>query len=797
MTPEQQAVIDRMKARAGQTAPTPTISPVQQRPMTPEQLAVIERMKTRAGVAPVTPEPKGMLDTIGEERGTKVIESIRAGQRGEQGLLETGAQIGGQVFGGASDVLFGTALKTAKFLAPKPLEELTAKGVQKIATSAPVQSAMQSYEKYLPEGTRARRNVSAGLGALSFAGDLAGISAAPKVASAASRATKTVTQPVKTAIKTKVVEPIIQSRVPKAVKELEDTYYEIALNRPKAGKLLDKAKAKTEIQNNFGLTTGENPVEFLSKSGIIPKQSGTRLTTTDQANQVREGAAKLKETARESIAVADTRVPPISFDELQRRALQLADTPQNRASGKYAQMVKEIQDEMATYRSEFGYNANEIPLSALDDIKVARWADTKFDSTKPLKSDVNYNIAKASHKIIEENAMKAGLEDLAQLNRTIGDRLEAARFLDKINDFTVKRGRLGKLILSLAGTQLSTNPIGRILGYIGGDAVGQLLIDNAIAGPLKRSILKGIQTQDPEAYKKVLQYLNNRYKGDIKWLTETKALPPPSRVIVPEATKPAFFEMNRNYQPTVLTPEIRPGQLALPQQTVPQPQRPLVTPFTMMEQGVPVKQVKSGAYSSNLQRRLTPERVVEGKVVPKGKASVPQNSLINEAKKYKNAEEFVKAQGEPVYHAGVEDFNPNKIKKSGKGIGFYTTKNKDYADTFLSESTGFGGKKPIEGAKTNTFFISPDANVLTKKDIPSNLKWDFDGGTLTDLQDLKKLGGPQGLQDRIAQFAIKKGYDMVDLDGQQIILNGDKIKTKSQLEQIWKEANKQKLPKKK
>lgn len=613
MTPQQQAAIDRAKARATQQI----AQPVSQTQLRPEQMAVIERAKLRAGVAPAPVPQKGMLETIGEQRGTKVVESIRAGQRGEQGLLETGAQIGGQLLGGGSDVIFGTALKAAKFLAPKPLENLVASGVQKLATSAPVQSATQSYEKFLQENPRAGRNVSAGLGALSFATDLAGVSAAPKVASSLKKGTQTVTQPIKTGIKTKLVEPIVQSRVPKAVKELENTYYEIALNKAPAKKLLDKSKAKTEIQNSFGITTGENPVEFLSNNGIVPKQSGTRLTTVEQAQQVREGAKQLKETAREALQIADTRVAPVSFDELQTRALRLADTPQNRASGKYAQMVKEIQEEIGTYKSEFGYNANEVPLSALDDIKVARWADTKFDSTKPLKSDVNYNIAKASQQIIEENVKKAGLEDLAQLNRVIGDRLEAARFLNKINGFTLKRGRLGKIALSLAGSQLSTNPIGRILGYIGGDAVGQLLIDNSIAGPLKRAVLSGIKTQDPEAYTKVLKYLKDQYKGNVEWLSDIKALPAPSQINIPRAQPAATFEVNRNYQPTILPVE-RPtvNQFALPQQTVPQ-SNPIATPFTMMEPGVPVKQVKSGAYSSNLQRRLTPEKVVEGKVVNK------------------------------------------------------------------------------------------------------------------------------------------------------------------------------------
>lgn len=252
--------------------------------------------------------------------------------------------------------------------------------------------------------------------------------------------------------------------------------------------------------------------------------------------------------------------------------------------------------------------------------------------------------------------------------------------------------------------------------------------------------------------------------------------------------------------PTVLQQEARPGQKAIPQKTKEQT-NPIATPFTMMEQGVPVKQVKSGAYSSNLQRRLTPERVVEGKVVDKSIKNV-SDDLIKEARKYKSAEEFVKAQGAPLYH-GSKKYIVGELKtgtKGSRGAGIYTTPDitqaqryGDVVETFIDKNANvfeFNKKTPFELKKDIVSFLKKNNIKYEDRDnfIFSDIG-NIDLGYEISLKSFNDFINSAGKD----KFFKDLGYDVArfgDGERQIVIYNPKSIKTKSQLEQIWKEANK-------
>jgi hypothetical protein len=90
--------------------------------------------------------------------------------------------------------------------------------------------------------------------------------------------------------------------------------------------------------------------------------------------------------------------------------------------------------------------------------------------------------------------------------------------------------------------------------------------------------------------------------------------------------------------------------------------------------------------------------------------SDPLESLKQEARKYKSAEEFVKAQGEPVYHGTTE-----KIDGDFK-YPLYTTPKKDYAQVFAdstaASSIGKSGKKLSDAPMVHEFAVNPKARVL-------------------------------------------------------------------------------------
>lgn len=152
----------------------------------------------------------------------------------------------------------------------------------------------------------------------------------------------------------------------------------------------------------------------------------------------------------------------------------------------------------------------------------------------------------------------------------------------------------------------------------------------------------------------------------------------------------------------------------------------------------------------------------------------PLDTLKQEARKYKSVDEFVKAQGTPVYHggSGVKELSrefriatpEEKLKFASSGGGYEG----------LSFSTDRGIAKNYSRNIGNTDevfegFINPNAKVK---------RMDLKGGTPDDL-DLEALR--------------RQGYDAIQDIGDKAerefrALTERAIITKSQLEDIWKQA---------
>lgn len=175
--------------------------------------------------------------------------------------------------------------------------------------------------------------------------------------------------------------------------------------------------------------------------------------------------------------------------------------------------------------------------------------------------------------------------------------------------------------------------------------------------------------------------------------------------------------------------------------------------------------------------------------VPEAKAAseiAPElEPLAAEARKYASAEEFVKAQGEPLYH-GTSDIAAEDISKNGfdlksegmnAGNGVSLTDDKEIANIFGEEG------KTIDAVLTNdTKLVSPKEFLITKNDFG------------------EKSGFETATQKAI-DFYKEKGYDGVDfrkgngsipdaLKSEVRIWNPEKIKTKDQLIEIYKSATK-------
>jgi hypothetical protein len=150
----------------------------------------------------------------------------------------------------------------------------------------------------------------------------------------------------------------------------------------------------------------------------------------------------------------------------------------------------------------------------------------------------------------------------------------------------------------------------------------------------------------------------------------------------------------------------------------------------------------------------------------------PLDSLRQEARKYKSAEEFVKAQ-EKIYRADSKPFDPSRVKKSGQWPGTYFAGTKDFANDF-----SLRGKRQV-----SEYAVKPGSKVLEFKDIPDNL-------FAKDLKDWQQQSS------RIYKYAKDNGYDAVrsmDDNMELTVVNPDIVKTPKQLTDLYNQANKPSL----
>lgn len=196
--------------------------------------------------------------------------------------------------------------------------------------------------------------------------------------------------------------------------------------------------------------------------------------------------------------------------------------------------------------------------------------------------------------------------------------------------------------------------------------------------------------------------------------------------------------------------------------------------FTGQKGGITPK-----SYDLNANTATTTKNTIKkgiSKELPKTvKKSSSLSTLEQEAKKYKSAEEFIKAQGTPVYHGGSgvdalsKDFKistpEEKLKFASSGGGFEglsLTTDKSIAKQY-SQNIG-GTDKVLE------VFINPKAKIK---------KIDLKGGTPDDL-DLESLK--------------KQGYDAVldissDAEKEFRALTKNAVITKKELTSIWEKSN--------
>jgi hypothetical protein len=184
---------------------------------------------------------------------------------------------------------------------------------------------------------------------------------------------------------------------------------------------------------------------------------------------------------------------------------------------------------------------------------------------------------------------------------------------------------------------------------------------------------------------------------------------------------------------------------------------------------------KLKSYFKNIKPGLTIQDV--SKTPLKQVEKTPLKSNLDPTN-FKTAEDYVKAQGTPVYRGG-QDLSSSNVTNSGISV----SNGKQVATDFAKQ----------KGGSVSENIISKNAKIIDYKDIPS-VKFK----NINDYSPELDTGNKQIWKDleieyqKAINYAKQNGYDGVKLplEGETRIINADVIKTKSQLTDIWNKANK-------
>ena len=176
------------------------------------------------------------------------------------------------------------------------------------------------------------------------------------------------------------------------------------------------------------------------------------------------------------------------------------------------------------------------------------------------------------------------------------------------------------------------------------------------------------------------------------------------------------------------------------------------------------------------------------------KKTKPEDPLLQEARKYKSAEEFMNDHT-PVFRSGTK-IDISKV--TDKGIS--TSRDRAVSERFMEVSNkamdnydrlGIPSYGATNGERNtlNEYFIPKNAKIATKNDIPEEV--------FSRYKEADPLIHPEDAEPIIGRWAKENGYDAVDFstlgktsakEAEIKIFNLDVLKTKSQLTDLYNKA---------
>lgn len=511
----------------------------------------------------------------------------------------------------------------------------------------------------------------------------------------------------------------------------------------------------------------------------------TKQTLDGAENVIRTNLERTGETISPDALTKTLKAKIESNNQLQGRAKTAA--------------LKNVEAEVAGYSTDANGN---IPLTAVQDAKVAT-----YKVIKDFATPVEY---KTYQKALGEG-LKTAIEDnssfnVGEVNAEIGKYLQDIAYLEKLDGTVVKGGKLGKYFAQISGN---------IIGGAAGAAIG---------GPLGSAAGTVIGGE-----------LGSKIKGNAlqRTLAGETGYVAPKNPIIEKAVQTGNSPRLGLPAPKEGAPKVQIGS----GQTIPLGSRTQSLADQIYENNLGNRNQQYNPINNTTKKVISPNPTTPKPTVKPVINS--ESALLQEAKKYKSAEEYVKAQGTPVLHGTGEKFDifSDNMKgsitgaESAKGAIWFTNdpatakaysiyasesgpinklleqhkvlekvaqksgKNSDWAkvDALTQKIDDLGGYDATYNRRANASVkdavIKGDLlKVDAKGKSPQELSADgnIDSWLNQQLEKAKKLGKDgvefQNLDDAVGLYNRPATH--------YAIFDSKNIKTKSQLTDIWNKANK-------
>lgn len=277
-------------------------------------------------------------------------------------------------------------------------------------------------------------------------------------------------------------------------------------------------RGANELAESF--SEDKNPGALLAQKGINVAHTVNPETVAFDTAHHAEGLRQDANTLTDTLTEALKRVPgSTSATDLETRLVNkiTSEAPDKITAAEQASLIK---SEFEKIRAQYG---EQLSAADMNELKKRAWNLSKFDAATPnLVRKTQRLIGNNLKTSVEDAATKAGLPEVKAMNEYIGQHLDAADHLDRLNGTKAKGGRLGDMLKSQAGTMIGgavgfpAGPagalMGALIGHYGGKVAGSA-VRKIASSPVKTAILNRIVQEDPEIVQKVLAYAKQTPQG--------------------------------------------------------------------------------------------------------------------------------------------------------------------------------------------------------------------------------------------------------------------------------------------